>query len=103
MGNEDIRALQTHIRHLIDTQYGGFMRRTLAQAAEEGLAVSFAVYPLETTKACEFQYEFDLYRITASDVDGFAEQIARATYDRYVIVGGVELSAEDIYCVDIIS
>jgi len=95
--------LENRIGHLVDTQYRGHTREDLTEAAKSGTPVSFAVYPLEWTDAGRFLYELDLFRLTSDSVRGFVTEIARATYDRYVAQGGIELAADDIYCVDIIS
>lgn len=90
--------------HLIATQYGGITAAILDEAVETGLPVSFAIYPDDTgSAACEAQYELDLYRIKAESLHGFAERLAQSTYDKYVSELGVDMDAEDIACVDIIS
>lgn len=95
--------LEARIGHLVDTQYQGHTKEDLAEAAKSGEPVSFAVYPWEWTDAGRLLYELDLFRVTSDSVEGFVAAIARATYDRYVTQGDVDLAAEDVYCVDIIS
>lgn len=100
-----VAELTDRFAELIATQYGGVTAAILDEAAEKGLPVSFAVYPDDTypTEASLAQYELDLYGISADSVGDFATQLAKATHDLYVTELGVNLAAEDIYCVDVIS
>ena len=103
MGRCTLAEVEARIRHLVDTQYQGLTREILERASESGEMVSFSVYPLEWTKAAEFQYELYLPRVVADSVDGFVVAVARAVYERYATEGGIDLDADDIYCVDITS
>jgi len=89
---------------LIVTQYGGDTAVILDEAIEKELPVSFAIYPNdEGSVASDAQYEYDLYNVTATSLRDFAAQLAQATYDLYVTNLCVDLVADDIICVDVIS
>lgn len=98
-----LAGMKAQVRNLMETQYQGHTMEDLKEAAESGIPVSFSVYPLEWTEAASLQYELYLPRVKADSVDGFVSKVARAIFDRYVADGGIDLSPEDIYCIDIAS
>lgn len=98
-----VTELTDRFAGLIATQYGGITAAILDEAIEAGLPVSFVIHPEDGSDARAARYELDLYRISADSLGDFAGQLAQATHGLYVTELGVDLAADDISCVEIIS